>query len=191
MFLKSTNEKLRLIEILLLLSFFLALHHRVGAWQKCDQDILITIEREVCFGDCPAYSAQIYSDGTVVYVGKHNVKVIGERRFKISWERIQALIKEFQQINYFSLKDKYQVDENGMSVTDQPTTTTSICLEGKKKRVVNYYCAPKQLEQLEDKIDRLQGFISFLVRFEPNTIIVRRAEQVLAADALPRCLLCM
>ena len=162
MFLKSTKQQQRLVEILLLVSFFLALDQKVGGWQKCDQDILITIEREVCFGDCPAYSAQIYSDGTVVYVGKHNVKVIGERRFKISWERIQALIKEFQQIDYFSLQDRYEVDENGMSVTDQPTTTTSICLQGKKKRVVNYYCAPKQLERLEDKIDRIAGLYQFL-----------------------------
>ena len=48
------------------------------------------------------------------------------------------------------------------SVTDQPTTTTSICLEGKKKRVVDYYFAPRELEQLEDEIDRLLGLYQFI-----------------------------
>jgi len=60
------------------------------------------------------------------------------------------------------LKDRYDVDENGMSVTDQPTTTTSICLGGKRKRVVDYYFAPKELVQLEDRIDSLLGLYQFL-----------------------------
>lgn len=152
----------RSVRIILLVLLVLAPHQTLTASQKCAEDIVITIEREVCFGGCPAYSAQIYADGTVVYVGKENVKVIGEKRFKISREGIQTLIKEFERIDYFSLKDKYDVDENGMSVTDQPTTTTSICLAGKKKKVVNYYCAPKQLEQLEDKIDSVAGLFEFL-----------------------------
>jgi len=120
------------------------------------------MERETCFGDCPAYSVQVYSDGTVIYTGKVNVKEIGEKRFKISQEKIQEVINAFQRINYFSLKDRYDVDDKGMSVTDQPTTTTSICLEGKKKRVVDYYFAPKELEQLEDEIDKLLGLYQFI-----------------------------
>ena len=130
--------------------------------QKCEGDILITIERGACFGSCPIYSAQIYADGTVVYVGKNHVKTIGEQRFKISQERIQTLIKEFERIDYWSLKDKYETDENGMSVTDLPTTTTSICLNGKTKRVVNYYHAPKKLDELEDKIDSVAGLYSLI-----------------------------
>jgi len=134
----------------------------IASSQKCDNNIVVTMERETCFGDCPAYSVQVYSDGTVIYVGKVNVKEIGEKRFKISQETIQAVIKEFQRINYFSLKDRYDVDETGMSVTDQPTTTTSICLGGKRKRVVDYYFAPKELVQLEDRIDSLLGLYQFL-----------------------------
>ena len=80
---------------------------RVEGSQKCEGDILITIERGACFGSCPIYSAQIYADGTVVYVGKDYVKTTGERRFKISQDRVQALIKEFERIDYWSLKDKY------------------------------------------------------------------------------------
>src|ERR1043165_1978694 len=130
--------------------------------QKCEGDVLITIERGACFGSCPIYSAQIYADGTVVYGGKNYVKTIGEQRFKISQDRIQNLIKEFERIDYWSLKDKYETDENGVSVTDLPTTTTSICLEGKKKRVVNYYHAPRKLDELEDKLDSLAGLYSLI-----------------------------
>lgn len=147
---------------LIAFALLLCLVPRVEGVQKCEGDILITIERGACFGTCPIYSAQIYADGTVVYVGKDNVKTTGERRFKISQDRIQALIKEFERIDYWSLKDKYETDENGMSVTDMPTTTTSICLNGKKKRVVNYYHAPRKLDELEDRIDSLAGLYSLL-----------------------------
>ena len=125
--------------------------------EKCEKDIVITIKRSSCYGYCPVYSAEIYANGEVRYVGKENVKEIGERRFQISQETLQQLIKEFERVDYFSLKDRYDADENGMSVTDLPTTTTSICLDGKKKRIVNYYGAPKKLFELEDKIDSLAG----------------------------------
>src|ERR1044072_7839740 len=99
------------IPVLLLVSIV----STVEACQKCESDVLITIDREACFGNCPIYSAQIYKDGTVVYVGKEFVKTVGERRHKISKESIEALIKEFEKIDYWSLKDEYRTDEQGNS----------------------------------------------------------------------------
>ena len=144
------------------MSLLLAPVESVGAWQKCDQDIVITIERQGCFGDCPIYSAKIYADGTVVYKGVRFVKEIGERRSRISQKRLQELIGEFEKIKYFSLKDEYRYDENGMSATDQETTITSLCIKGKKKQVVDYMFTPKELIALEDKIDSLAGLYKFL-----------------------------
>ena len=125
--------------------------------QRCDDDIVITMERSACFGSCPVYSVKIYADGSVVYIGKEFVKEVGERRFKITPERVQQLVKEFEKIDYFSLKDRYDAE-----VTDLPTTTTSICLDGKKKKVVNYFGAPQKLDELEDKIDSLAGLYRLL-----------------------------
>ena len=134
----------------------------VLAQQKPTSEIIITIEREACFGSCPVYSAQIYADGTVIYDGKDFVKITGKKQHKISEENLKKLIEAFEQVKYFSLKDRYDSDENGMSVTDQPTTTTTISLNGKKKKVVNYYCAPKELEKLEDNIDRIAGLYEYI-----------------------------
>lgn len=147
--------------LLLSLSLF-PLRLIVQAQKRCDSGVLITIERQACFGSCPIYSAQIYSDGNVVYVGKRNVKVIGERRYKISPDRIQGLIEGFQRIKYLSLKDRYDTDENGRSMTDLPTTITSICLSGKKKKIIDYYCAPKELLELENKIESVAGLYEFI-----------------------------
>lgn len=134
---------------------------RVEAQQKCEGDLLITINRSGCFGDCPAYSARIYADGTVVYVGVAAVKEIGERRHKISQGAIQALIKEFQRLDYWSLRDSYEADEKGTVTLDLEKTTTSICLDGKKKQVVNVH-GPKRLDELEERIESLAGLYSLL-----------------------------
>jgi hypothetical protein len=145
-----------------LIIFLFGLGENVMAQSKSKSEILITIERTSCFGSCPVYSAKIYADGTVVYKGTEFVKVKGKKQYNISQERIKTLIEEFQKINYFSLKDKYDADENGMSITDQPTTITSISLDGKQKSVVNYYCAPKELEKLEEKIESLANLDEFI-----------------------------
>lgn len=120
-------------------------------------EILITIERTGCEGICPVYSAEIYSDGTVIYRGEHFVKFAGEKRYKISEDKLEKIISEFNRINYFSLKNKYETDEFGICITCQPTTITSINTGGRRKKIINYYGAPGSLDRLANKIDKLSG----------------------------------
>ena len=147
---------------LLFVLLFLVLFPAAQAAQGCDGDILITIDSVSCFGcDDPSYSAKIYADGTVVYVGMGGVKEVGERRFKLSQQSIQALVKEFQRFDYWSFKDEYIADERGMRATDQGSTITSICLNGKRKQVVNVH-GPQKLAELEERIESLAGLYSLL-----------------------------
>ena len=114
------------------------------------KDVTITLERTGCFGTCPTYILSIYGDGRVVYNGKYFVKTKGIQNFQISQDKVRELVNEFYRIGYFSLQDKYDAP-----VTDLPTTTTSITIDGKTKKVVNYYGAPKNLGELENKIDEI------------------------------------
>lgn len=113
-------------------------------------DVVITLERTACFGTCPVYKLTIYGDGRVVYEGERFVNVTGTQNSQISQEKIKELVDEFYAINYFALKDKYDAP-----ITDMPTTITSITIGGKTKKVVNYYGAPKKLDELENKIDEI------------------------------------
>jgi hypothetical protein len=126
------------------------------------KDILITIERGGCFGECPVYSATIFLDGTVVFDGQHFVKVEGKRTHKVSKERIEKLITAFEKAGYFDLENEYRVDENGVSMTDQQTTTTSFSYNGKRKQVVDYYHSPKKLIDLETEIEELAGLFEYI-----------------------------
>lgn len=86
---KSVSKTLVPLGIIVQISCLFACQQRIIALEKCEGDVVITIERAACFGSCPVYSAEIHADGTVVYVGKQYVKEIGERRFKISQEKIR------------------------------------------------------------------------------------------------------
>ena len=113
-------------------------------------DVLITLERTACFGTCPVYKLSISGDGKVVYEGIRFVNITGTQTTQISQDKIKELVDEFYNIGYFALKDKYDAP-----ITDMPTTITSIAIDGRIKKVGNYYGAPKKLDELENKIDEI------------------------------------
>ena len=117
----------------------------------------ITLERTGCYGTCPVYSITIHDDGTVIYEGKHFVRIEGVRTYTIPEESVTELVGMFYEINYFSLHDRYDV-----SVTDLPTVITSITIGNETKRVSNYANAgPPRLYELESKIDEITDSQSF------------------------------
>jgi hypothetical protein len=121
------------------------------------KDVVITLERTVCYGTCPSYFLRINGDGSVFYEGRDFVKVKGEVESTISQEDLRKLIVAFYEIDYFSLEDEYTAN-----ITDMPTTITSITIGGKSKRVVNYYGAPEKLIRLEKLIDSLTNSIRWV-----------------------------
>jgi len=113
-------------------------------------DVIITMYRSVCYGVCPVYSLTIYVNGTVVYEGEMYVKVTGEQTSEISQEKIQEIVDEFYRIDYFSLDDVYD-----LPISDIPHTITSIRINGKYKSIYNREGAPKELNELENRIDEI------------------------------------
>ena len=118
------------------------------------KDVVITLERTACFGTCPVYSLTIQGNGTVIYEGKDFVEVKGKAEITITQDQIDELISEFEKVDYFSLKDSYME----RTITDAPTVSTSISINGKTKTVEHYhgdFSAPEKLTELEDKIDEI------------------------------------
>ncbi|WP_415282862.1 DUF6438 domain-containing protein [Candidatus Nitrososphaera sp. FF02] len=113
-------------------------------------DVEISLERTVCFGFCPDYTVTVFGDGTVVYEGRNYVAVEGEQRGQISKEDVRELVNEFYQVGFFNFDDAYTD-----SVTDLPSQTTSITIDGETKSVFRYGSKPPKLIILEDKIDEI------------------------------------
>jgi hypothetical protein len=109
------------------------------------ENAVITMERTACYGFCPIYKLRIDGDGTVTYEGERFVNVTSKQTAQIPASDVAGLVDEFYRIDYFSLKNIYTA-----GVTDLPTTITSISIDGRTKRVEDYYGAPDKLRALED-----------------------------------------
>lgn len=121
------------------------------------EPILITIERTICYGFCPAYSVSIKEDGTVTYTGTQHVKTTGTHTWKIDPAAVRALAREMQDAGYFELQDEYRA-----MVTDNPTTHTSLTIGGRTKKIQDYVAGPPRLKQLENKIDEVSGVKKYI-----------------------------
>src|SRR3954471_14210607 len=124
----------------------------VAAQTPPPRDVTITLERTACFGTCPVYMVTIAADGQVEYDGKEFVRVKGHATAHIPPGDVAALVEAFETAGYFDLKDEYTAN-----ITDMPTTITSIRIDGRFKRVRDYYNAPRPLKDLERLIDRVAG----------------------------------
>ena len=117
-------------------------------------EVVITLERTACFGFCPVYTLTVQGDGTVVYEGIDFVRVKGRAEITITKEKVEQLVSEFKEVDYFSLNDKY----NERTITDAPSVITSITIDGKTKTIEHYhgdFNAPEQLIELENRIDEI------------------------------------
>jgi len=124
----------------------------IGLAAREGPPVVITLDRTVCFGTCPSYSLRITGDGLVAYEGRRFVRVLGKATTTISADAVRRLVAEFERIRYFELQDKYTA-----MVTDNPTTTTSIRVGSRFKRVIDYVAGPPALQALERQIDDTAG----------------------------------
>ena len=125
-------------------------------------DLRITLERTVCFGDCVPYKLSINNEGRIIFEGYSNTKTKVKAEGTITQEQLKEIIAEFEKAKFFTLKDKYQDEEDGCTwlVTCHPSAIISIQINGEVKNIVHYLgCSAgnptKILGELSSKIDKI------------------------------------
>jgi len=122
-------------------------------------DLVVTMQRGLCYGTCPVYRLTIHGDGNVDYEGILYVAIQGPRSTKISSDEIQELIGAIENAAFFSLKDEYVAYGK-----DLPSVTLSITIDGRSKSIWHSPAldcsgkldnAPRELCELESKIDEI------------------------------------
>ena len=109
-------------------------------------ELIISLQRTACFGTCPIYKIEIFSDGSGIYTGTRFVKNIGVTRFSLSKTQINLILTQAEAIGFTNMKEDYSEP-----ISDLPTTFIQI----KDKRIRDYTGAPKKLKNLENLIDQL------------------------------------
>lgn len=124
----------------------------VTSAQGSQAAVAITLERTACFGTCPMYTVTILEDGTVLYNGERFVDVTGEQTSQIDPERVALMVEAFADAGYFDWDEEY----TSQTVTDLPSTITSVTRNGETHRIVRYagdQSAPLALAYLEVWVD--------------------------------------
>lgn len=123
---------------------------------KIPDDLIVRLQRTPCYGTCPAYMLTVKANGKVDFFGQDFTEVKGQTEGEISEDKIKQLIEEFKQAKFFALDDNY-TSKN--CATDNPTVRTTLFINGKVKKIEHDRgCeAPKELTDLENKIDEIVG----------------------------------
>jgi|GEM_PF-1445876 len=117
-----------------------------------DSNLIVSISRSGCFGKCPAYSFSVTKDGKAVYEGRAYVSKLGTYVAQVPKPELDNFLLKMQ--NFASLQsfsDSYPI--KGATVTDLPTTKTYIRVGNSGKLIVNNYDAPKEVLDLETRIE--------------------------------------
>ena len=114
--------------------------------EPLEKELIISLQRTACFGTCPIYKIEIFSDGSGIYTGTRFVKNIGITKFYLSETQINLILTQAEAIGFTNMKDEYSEP-----ISDLPTTFIQI----KDKKIRDYTGAPKTLTKLESLIDQL------------------------------------
>ena len=120
-----------------------------GLTKKADSseiELIISLQRTACFGTCPIYKIEIFSDGSGIYTGTRFVENIGATKFSLSETQLNLILTQAKAIGFINMKEEYSEP-----ISDLPTTFIQI----KDKKIRDYTGAPKTLKNLENLIDQL------------------------------------
>jgi hypothetical protein len=148
-----------IILVLLLLSF---VTYSVSAQTaKIPADLVITMERTVCYGTCPDYKLTIKANGSVMFRGGRFTKTKGTAKSRISKALLRELIAEFDRVDLNSFTDDYsQGDVCESYITDLPSQIISIKRNGKTKQVNHYFgCTGKAVQEKLEPLTELGKMI--------------------------------
>lgn len=115
-----------------------------------ERTFFASIVRTPCYGNCPTYEMKIYTDGFVELRGIRGIDLIGKYTTQISQNQIQNFKIRANRTGFMDMEDSY----DGM-ITDVPSATTTIVLEGVRKSVYRRYNYPPSILKFEVMFDDL------------------------------------
>jgi ankyrin repeat protein len=118
---------------------------------RLDSKVSIDLSRSGCFGTCPAYEV-IVSDEGITFEGHGFVVAGGKHKAPVDPDEVRKLAARFVAADFYSMDPSYRA-----SVTDCPTFTLAISIDGQRKEIEDYVGSwvgmPQVISQLENAVD--------------------------------------
>jgi hypothetical protein len=111
-------------------------------------DTALVFQRTLCYGTCPSYTATIFRDGQVAYIGERFVPLMGTRSDSLPQATVMAMLDEARRINFTALQSRYT-----SNVSDLPSTIIAVYLPGQHRH---------RVEAIQGMPDNLKDYIAYL-----------------------------
>jgi hypothetical protein len=108
-------------------------HHVNPPEVKPDSVVSIALSKTECYGTCPSFTVELKTTSGIAYFGRSYVVKKGVYEEKADPDAIRALARKFVAADFYSMDDEYRA-----MVTDLPTTTLSITIDGHEKHIEDY-----------------------------------------------------
>ncbi len=119
-----------------------------------EPQLLASIQRTACYGQCPMYKAVFMDNGEVHYIGRRFVDKIGTYSGLISSEQVLDIQNKITEYSYFELDSLYPTP-----IADFPSCITEASLNGVTKKVIDRRNPPKNLKAFEKYLDEVLGTV--------------------------------
>ena len=128
-------------------------HHVTAPAIRPNSKITIRLSRSVCYGRCPSYTVTVSGAG-IIFDGDAFVSLTGRHTAMVDRNEVRKLAQQFVAADFYSMDPEYRA-----GVTDNPTYTLSISIDGQTKKVTDYVGTwvgmPAVISELEDDVDAL------------------------------------
>jgi hypothetical protein len=125
---------------------------KTGGSPKVASDFSLEIQHTGCRGNCPAYNITVDAKGNATYNGRRAVEMMGNYKKTLDAKTVEALSQSIIDAHFWDFEEEY-----GGEVADIPGVVTIVTIDGKTKRVNDIRNAPKELKELEAKLEALIG----------------------------------
>jgi hypothetical protein len=116
--------------------------------KPCNGITYISMHRTACFGRCPDYMIELYSNGNVKYSGYMFVPDSGVYQKNIGQAKVLKIFKDFELYRVDTCREKYD-----MRMQDLPGLYYSFIYKGKSHEIFNANFGPDFLTDLAKEID--------------------------------------
>lgn len=112
---------------------------------------IISLQKTACFGACPVYTLDIYTNQKVSLSAERFVEV-GQGAFqrKLTHSEYSQIVQQFKESNFFGFEDQYRAQ-----VSDLPTILLTFSDGARTKTIELYGAGPAVLHQLVDSLQTM------------------------------------
>ncbi|GAB3527439.1 hypothetical protein GCM10027443_04020 [Pontibacter brevis] len=116
-----------------------------------DKELLLLFQKTPCLGNCPAYNATIYDNGSISFVEFKNALAQDTLQLQLSDKELQQLKREIAALDYKKLQDRYLTQWSDIS-----STYLTFFEAGKEaKRVKHEEGGPRQLIKFQEWLHQI------------------------------------